>query len=65
MNAMDYGMLGSVMTVVMLVVFLGIVVWAYSGKRRAAFEEAARVPLEDDAQPDERAGPAGAVRDKR
>jgi cytochrome c oxidase cbb3-type subunit IV len=57
MNAMDYSMLGSVMTVVMLVVFLGIVVWAYSGKRSAAFEEAARVPLEDDVQRDERDRP--------
>jgi len=35
-------------TVAMLVLFIGIVVWAWSGKRRRAFEEAARLPLEDD-----------------
>jgi cytochrome c oxidase cbb3-type subunit 4 len=51
MNAMDYSTFGSVMTVVMLVVFLGIVAWACSSKRNADFEEAARVPFEDDATP--------------
>jgi cytochrome c oxidase cbb3-type subunit 4 len=50
MNAPDYGFYGSLMTVVMLIVFIGIVAWAYSGKRRAAFEDAARVPLEEDVQ---------------
>jgi cytochrome c oxidase cbb3-type subunit 4 len=51
---MNYSLFGSVMTVVMLVVFIGIVVWAWSGKRRAAFDEAARVPLEDDMDADAR-----------
>ena len=36
-------------TVVMLVVFIGIVVWAYSSKRKKQFDEAARSVLEDDA----------------
>ncbi len=53
---MDYGTYGSLMTVVMLVVFVGIIVWAWSGKRRAAFEAAARMPLEDD---DRCAAPTG------
>jgi cytochrome c oxidase cbb3-type subunit 4 len=57
---MDYSLFSSVMTVVMLAVFLGIVVWACSSKRRAAFDEAARVPLEDDV---ERGG--AALREKR
>jgi cytochrome c oxidase cbb3-type subunit 4 len=48
MNAMDYSTFSSLMTVVMLVVFLGIVAWAYSSRRSAAFEEAARVPFEED-----------------
>jgi cytochrome c oxidase cbb3-type subunit 4 len=34
-----------------MAVFIGIVLWAWSGKRRADFEAAARVPLEDDAEP--------------
>jgi len=28
--------------------FLGIVFWAYSGSRKARFEEAARLALDDD-----------------
>jgi cytochrome c oxidase cbb3-type subunit IV len=48
MNAMDYSTFSSLMTVVMLVVFLGIVAWAYSSRRSAAFDEAARVPFEED-----------------
>lgn len=34
-------------TVVMLLLFVGIIVWAWSGKRKKAFDEAARLPLED------------------
>ncbi len=39
--------LNEVSTVVMFVAFLAIVFWAWSGKRRASFDEAARVPLEE------------------
>jgi cytochrome c oxidase cbb3-type subunit 4 len=35
-------------TVLLLVVFIGIVVWAYSGKRKKEFDEAARIPLDED-----------------
>ena len=35
-------------TVVLLITFVGIVIWAFSGKRKKDFEEAARIPLEDD-----------------
>jgi cytochrome c oxidase cbb3-type subunit 4 len=45
---MDYGFYGSLMTVVMLVVFLCIIAWAWSAKRQASFAAAARMPLEDD-----------------
>ena len=48
---MDYTFLSSVMTVVSMAVFIGIVLWAWSGKRSADFEAAARVPLEDDVEP--------------
>ena len=41
----------SVLTVVMLVVFLGIVIWAYSSRRKEEFDEAAHSVLEDDAAP--------------
>jgi len=39
------------LTLVMLVVFAGIVVWAYSSKRKKQFDEAARSVLEDDSTP--------------
>lgn len=48
---MDYSTIGSVMTVVMLVVFLAIVAWACSSRRSAQFEAAARVPFEEDIEP--------------
>lgn len=38
----------SVWTVIVCVLFLGIVVWAWSGARKADFEAAARLPLDDD-----------------
>ena len=45
---MNYSELSSIMTVVMMAVFIGIVLWAWSGKRRDDFAAAARVPLDDD-----------------
>ena len=51
---MDYAFFSSLMTVVMLVVFLGIVFWAWSAKRHAAFEAAARTPLDDEPGDDPR-----------
>ncbi|RKZ36809.1 MAG: CcoQ/FixQ family Cbb3-type cytochrome c oxidase assembly chaperone [Gammaproteobacteria bacterium] len=41
----------SVWTVLVLVTFLAIVAWAWSGKRREDFERAARIPLDDDDAP--------------
>ncbi|MEM9533829.1 MAG: cbb3-type cytochrome c oxidase subunit 3 [Pseudomonadota bacterium] len=31
----------------MLIAFCGVVVWAYSRRRRSDFDEAARLPLDD------------------
>ncbi len=45
---MDINDMRSVLTVLAFASFIGIVVWAWSGKRKAAFDEAARLPLEDD-----------------
>lgn len=45
---MDINDLRSLITVVSLLLFLGIVFWAWSGKRKTAFDEAARLPLDDD-----------------
>ncbi len=35
-------------TVFLFVLFLAITVWAWSARRKADFDEAARLPLEDD-----------------
>jgi len=47
---MDWGTAMGVITAVLLIAFLGVVVWAYSKKRRRAFDEAARLPLQDDGE---------------
>lgn len=36
------------MTVLLVVVFIAIVAWAWSGKRKQSFDEAARLPLDED-----------------
>jgi cytochrome c oxidase cbb3-type subunit 4 len=54
---MNYGLIHSVWTVMMLALFIGIIVWAWSARRKKQFDEAARLPLEDDdAAPTRRSG---------
>ncbi len=48
---MDFTLIQSLWSIVILVTFIGIVLWAYSGKRKAAFDEAARLPFEDEEAP--------------
>jgi cytochrome c oxidase cbb3-type subunit 4 len=45
---MDLNDIRTVMTVVAFLTFIGIIVWAYSSKRKHSFDEAARMALEDD-----------------
>jgi cytochrome c oxidase cbb3-type subunit 4 len=47
---MDIGLneLRAAVTVAAFLTFLGIVAFAYSGRRKAAYERAARMALEDD-----------------
>ena len=40
-----FSFLGSATTVLAFVAFVGIVVWAFSSRRRQAFEEAANAPF--------------------
>jgi len=44
----DINSLRSMVTVVSLLVFVGIVVWVYARKNTADFEQAARLPFEQD-----------------
>jgi len=46
---MNFILLQSLWSIVVLITFIGIVWWAYSGKRKSAFDEAARLPFDDDA----------------
>lgn len=45
---MDIGTFRGVITGVLLVLFLWLVAWAWSKSRRADFEAAARLPLEEE-----------------
>ena len=58
---MDINLLRSLITVLSLVAFLGIVLWAYGPGRRERFDEAARLPFADD-EIAERSAPDGALR---
>ena len=49
---MTFTLFQSLWTIVVMVTFLGIVWWAFSSKRKAAFDEAARVPFEDEPHTD-------------
>ncbi|MFT3777692.1 MAG: cbb3-type cytochrome c oxidase subunit 3 [Ottowia sp.] len=45
---MDINLLRSIVTVAAFAVFIGIVIWAWSRRNQARFEEAARLPFEQD-----------------
>ena len=45
---MNFGLIHSVWTVLLFVLFIGIIAWAWSAKRKPRFDEAAHLPLEDD-----------------
>jgi cytochrome c oxidase cbb3-type subunit 4 len=45
---MDVNTLRSIVTVVSFVCFIGIVLWAWSGRNKAAFDSAAKLPFEQD-----------------
>jgi cytochrome c oxidase cbb3-type subunit 4 len=51
---MDTTFLHSITTLVTFITFIGIVFWAWSGKRRPEFEAAANAPF---ALPDDAEGP--------
>ena len=45
---MDIGTVRGLITAALFVAFLALVFWAYSKRRKADFDELARMPLEDD-----------------
>ena len=48
----------SIWTVIVLLLFLGIVAWAWHKNNKADFEAAARIPLNDDDSVEQREGEA-------
>jgi cytochrome c oxidase cbb3-type subunit 4 len=51
---MSFTFIQSIWTIVIMVTFLGIVAWAFSSKRKAAFDEAARLPFDDEGPAEKR-----------
>lgn len=43
--------LSGLVTLILLILFIGVVIWAWSGKRKASFDEASRLPLDEDDEP--------------
>jgi len=50
---MDINVLRSIITVVAFTVFIAIVLWAYSDRSKAGFDQAARLPFDEE---DDRGG---------
>ena len=48
MSLMDINDLRAWHTVVLMVVFIGIIFWAYSKRRKKSFDEAANLPFADE-----------------
>jgi cytochrome c oxidase cbb3-type subunit IV len=44
-----YGWVAGIATAMSMLAFGAVVAWSFSGRRRADFESAARLPLEEDA----------------
>lgn len=51
---MDLGAISGVITAILLVAFIGIVLWAWSSKRREQFDAMARMPLDSESTGEEK-----------
>ena len=51
---MDIGTLRGVGTVLVVVAFICVCLWAYSSKRKASFDEAANLPFADKTEAEKR-----------
>ncbi|WP_417704086.1 cbb3-type cytochrome oxidase subunit 3 [Pseudomonas sp.] len=49
---MDIGMIRGIGTAVVFIAFIGVVLWAYSSKRKSSFDEAANLPFADESKPE-------------
>ncbi|MBV2132994.1 cbb3-type cytochrome c oxidase subunit 3 [Pseudomonas sp. MAP12] len=51
---MDIGTLRGLGTALVLVAFVGLLVWAFSGRRKKGFDEAANLPFADEPKSEKR-----------
>ena len=49
MNTIDFGLIGSIFTVLVAVFFVGIVAWTFSKRNKDGFDEASRLVFDDEA----------------
>lgn len=58
MFGIDWATTGGIMTVLAMLLFIGVAVWAWSPARKQRFDEAAQIPLQDEqeAQPNAQHG---------
>jgi cytochrome c oxidase cbb3-type subunit 4 len=47
---MDQATIGSIFTVIVFVSFIGVLIWAFSGRNKKSFDEAANLPFADEEQ---------------
>lgn len=45
---MNFGLLQGIWTIMVMVFFLGVVVWAWGKKRKKEFDDAAMIPFRED-----------------
>ncbi len=45
---MDINIIRGALTIVLIIAFLGLVVWAWSSKRKETFDKLSQMPLEED-----------------
>lgn len=45
---MSFGLLHGILTAILMILFAGIVWWAYSGRQKERFDEAANLPFADE-----------------
>ena len=62
---MDMGIVRGIITFLVLVLFLSIWAWSFSRNRRSEYDDAARMPLDDDSRPLSAPGNIERVEEKR
>ena len=45
---MDINIIRGVLTIILMIAFLGLVAWAWSSKRKETFDKLSQMPLEED-----------------